>query len=206
MAISIQPPFELLPTYRPIAFQAFAQIDNTFGTGENALVTISKGGVDVVGPIPYKSISNSPSAFPGFTDYVFEIDIQKFCQDLLGPFADLPSIFPSKSTIFAQNNDLFDEFLITITYEYIDSTTGLLTALAGTDTSNTYTVFVASRQNQEPMSLLDYLGTGASPLANDRLFLTKSSRTLDVCTDNNAFLSTIQANNAFPTDGVLAQF
>ena len=202
--IPIQPPFQLLPTYRPIAFEAKVTILDTVGPAENALVTINKGGVDVVLSIPYKSIRNEPALAPGFTDYYFDIDIQKYCQDLLGPFAALPSIFPSKTDMSAQNNELFDYFYIKVSYQYISLADGLLKTIPVGDISNSYCVFAASRKNQELMSLEDYLGT--TPITPDRLFLTKSARVLNVCEDDNAFLSVLQEDGTVPTNGISASF
>lgn len=204
MSITLQPPFDLLPSYRPIALEVFATTLDTLGPVENALVTIFKDLVPVVEKIPYKSNANATSIIPLSTDYFFYIDVQKFCQELLGPSAGLPSIFPDKSISSAQNNDMFFILNILITYQYIDATTGLLTDLLITDLANPYAVFVASRQNQELMSLEDYLGT--NPTTADRLFLTKSARTLKLCASDNAFLTTLQESNAFPTNGVRVLF
>ena len=191
MGIVAQPAYEILPSYRPVKF--FVE----FGAGtlviENAVVEIFKGGVSIGDKIRFKSSSNSGAAFPGLVMYYFEIDIQKYCQDLLEPFEELPSIFVSAATATAVNTKFFDIFYIEIVYEYIDPATGLLLPVAFLDTSNDFYIYTAARQHQDnvQMWLLDYTGTlyGA-----DTNRLSSSPNPKKVCTSDNEYISIIQDN------------
>jgi hypothetical protein len=203
MPLNKQPPFTHLAAYRPITFEAIVPIPIAQSV-ENALVNIFKDGLPILdSPAVYKSSGNAPNINPAFQDYYFDIDIAKYVQDSLGPTTDFPSTMPSKTVVTADNSEFYGEYYIEVTYQYIDIF-GLLDDLAFADASNTYTVFAASKENQEPMFMEDYLGT--SPVTADRPFLTKSARTLPVCVSDNAFLSVIQAQNAFPTDAFEARF
>lgn len=213
MPILLQPAFSVLPSYRPIKFETFFPFADVSGIIENAVVTIYKGGVPIGPAIRFKSSGNAPNAIPGLTDYFFDIDIQKYCQDLLSPFASFPSIFVDKVTGPIINNDNYDVFRIEVTYEVINLTSGLLVPIGLPEVSNDFFCYTASRQHQEQMDLTDYIGTS---FAGDTVFLTKSPRIIDVCEDDNQYLSVIQGNllaviNAFRVDffdsaGVLIDF
>lgn len=198
--INLQPPFDALPAYRPIAFELQISLPN--GTqAENALVNIYKDGA-VIGPvIRFKSSANAPSTFPGQTDWFFEIDIQKYCQDTLGPNTGLPSTFPDDTVANAVlNNDLFGLYRIEVEYEQINPTTGLLEdAGIPTDVSNNFYVYSITRQHLEIMDLLPFIDRFATPPST--FFLTKSSKLLTVCEEDNAFLSWIQPNLAGSLSG-----
>ena len=200
MAINLQPPFDVLPAYRPIAFETFLPSPDP-QVIENAVVTILKGGVAIGPPIRYKSSRTEVSILPGFTDYYFEIDIQKYVQDTLGPEKDLPSTFISPATFGTITNiDLFDDYQLSITYELISTTTGLLEPFIGaTDVTNFFNIYANTRQHQQVMDLDLYVGI---PITQDTLFLTNSAKTLKVCEDNQAFLSFIQPNIGLPINGL----
>ena len=200
--ISLQPAFDVLPAYRPVKFEAFLDSPDPIVI-ENAVVQIMESGLPIITK-RFKSSRNEPSSFPLATAYYFEIDIQKYIQDYLGPFDSLPSTFvqlPSVGNV--TNSELFGLFSISIQYEYINPTTGLLELFTGvTDFSNQFNVYVAARQSTAPlfekMDLDDFVGV---PLSINTLFLTKSARILNLCLEDSAFLSVIQPNVFFPLSG-----
>ena len=202
--INQQPYYDILPAYRPVQFEVFITVPTATFEAENALVTIYKGGVDIGPAIPYKSSRNEPSVFPGGTDYYFIIDIQKFVQDLLAPFTDLPSNF-SLDTLGDDvvNNDYFDTFRIEVTYDLLNLTTGLLedSGLVA-DVSNDFVIYSASLEPTESMDLSLYYGTLGF---QDTVFLTKSARTLNVCDTDFAFLTVIQPDNLAPLSGFMVE-
>lgn len=213
MPILLQPPFLELPAYRPIKF--LLSFTSTLAAPfENAVVTIYKDTIAIGPPIRFKSSGNAPALAPGNQDYFFEVDIQKYCQDLLAPSAALPTIFLNAATnpasnIVIENKDFHGKFRIEITYEFIDSSTGLLTPFPLLDVSNTFEVYPASRTQFEQMDLSDYIGT---LLGLDTKFLTKSARQVDVCQTDNFMLSFINPNISafevrfFDSAGLLLDF
>lgn len=201
MSILLQPAAAVLPAYRPVKWLVFFRTpDNT--VFENALTTIFKNGVAIGPAIRFKSISNAPSPAATFVDYFFEIDIQKYCQDLLAPNTSLPSTFVKNTSPPIVNVDFFAEFHIEVLYEFIDPTTGQLDIFPqAADVSNGFTVFAISRKAQERMDLLDFNASIPPFLLQ---YLTKSARTLDICVSDNAFVSIIQ--NLVPTNGFKVEF
>jgi len=201
MPISLQPAFDALPSYRPVKFESFSTTTPAVVV-ENAVVELYRDAAIVpVVTERYKSSRVEPSDFPGLLDYFFEIDVQKFIQDVLAPTADLPSIMFDENTPPVINNDFYGLFRIEITYEIINSVTGLVVP-AGfpPEVSNSFTIYTASRQHQEQMDLTDFIGV---PLLNpETKFITKSPRTLKVKNENFAFLSVIQPNIVFPMNGM----
>jgi len=195
-----QPFYDILPAYRPVSFEATIAVPTATFQAENALVTIYKGGVAIGPAIPYKSYRNAPSVFPGGTDYFFIIDIQKFVQDLLAPFTELPSNF-TLDTLGTDivNNDYFDTFRIEVTYDILNLTTGLLedSGLVA-DVSDDFVIYTASLEPTESMDLSLYYGTLG---LQDTRFLTKSSRTINVCETDFAFLTIIQPDSIVPLTG-----
>ena len=195
-----QPFYDILPAYRPVMFETTIVVLTATQQAENALVTIYKGGVAIGPAIPYKSYRNSPSAFPGGTDYYFKIDIQKYVQDLLAPFTDLPSNFTLD--ILGDdivNDDYFDTFRIEVDYDILNLTTGLVEpSIIATDVSNDFVIYTASLEPTESMDLSLYYGTLGF---QDTVFLTKSARTLNVCDTDFAFLTVIQPDNTSPLSG-----
>ena len=192
-AISKQPPLPILPAYRPVAFEMYFDTLTSAARGENAVIRVYKDGVELTEnrPIRQKSSRNETSPLsPLDTRWYFEIDIQKDCQDSLAPKSGvLPSGFFDPATRFTSNVDMFGVYYITVTYEIVDLSTGLLED-SGIDleTSEEFTVFSASRGNLESMFLDDYYKSFAS---QDIRFLTKSSRSIKVCKDENVYLSLI---------------
>jgi len=194
--ILLQPPFAELPAYRPIKF-LLSFTSTPAAPFENAVVTIYKDGVAIGPAIRFKSSSNAPGVGPGTQDYFFEVDIQKYCQDLLAPSASLPSIFENAATnpasnVVIDNNDFHGLFRIEILYEWINPLNGLLEIFPfGPDISNNFDVYTASRTQFDPMDLEDYIGT---LLGLDTKFLTKSAREVDICQTDNFMLSFINPN------------
>lgn len=200
MPISIQPAFDALPSYRPVKFESFSTTTPSVVV-ENAVVELYRGAAIV--PIVterYKSSRVEPSFLPGLLDYYFEIDVQKFIQDVLAPTADLPSIMFDENTPPVDNVDFYGDFRIEITYEIINAISGLVVP-AGfpPEVSNTFTVYTASKQHQEQMDLTDFIG--APIQAPETRFITKSPRSLKVKNNNFAFLSVIQPNIPLPLNG-----
>jgi len=189
--INKQPPFPILPAYRPVAFELYVDTLTSAYSAENAIVTIYKNGTAVSEPIPYKSVRNQTSPLSGLdTRWFFDVDIQKVCQDTLGPYAaQLTSNFVNPATRFVTNTDLYGVYYITVTYEVIDLATGLLED-SGVDqeTSDNFTIVSSSKGNLETMFLNDYYGSFAS---QNTKFLTKSSKTINVCKEDNVYLSFI---------------
>lgn len=192
-AISKQPPFPILPAYRPVAFEVYFDTLTSAARGENAVVRVYKDGVELTEnrPIRQKSARNETSPLSSLdTRWYFEVDIQKDCQATLAPYSGvLPSGFVNPVTRFVSNMDMFGVYYITVTYEIVDLSTGLLED-SGIDleTSEEFTVFSASKGNLESMFLSDYYGTFAG---QNTKFLTKSNRTIKLCYLENVYLSFI---------------
>ena len=201
MAFSKQPPLSILPAYRPVAFELYFDTLTSASRGQNAVITIYKDGQSITDdPIRFQSIKNEPSPLAPATDtrWFFEVDIQKFCQDTLAPYPNLTSVFVAPLSKFAYNTDMHGVYYITATYEIIDLATGLLEDSAiDLETSDEFTIFSASKGNLESMFLDDYYG---SFVAQNVKFLTKSSRTIGVCKEDNVYLSFITPPDtpAFP--------
>jgi hypothetical protein len=198
--INKQPPFPILPAYRPVAFEMFFDTLTSSSRGENAVVRVYKDGVELTDrPIRQKSSRNETSPLsPLDTRWYFEIDIQTDCQETLAPYVSLPSGFVNPATRFASNMDMFGVYYITVTFEIVDLTTGLLED-SGIDqeTSEEFTVFSASKGNLEGMFLSEYYGVWANQDIN---FLTKSKRSLTICREESALLTLISPPDmpAFP--------
>jgi hypothetical protein len=193
MAITTEPYYEILPAYRPVKFLAEVNIDPTVYQPENAVVAIYKNAV-LLATVRYK-VAYLIAATPPTNDYFFEIDIQKYCQDSLAPdtTAAMPMVFAGSGTGTVQCTDAYAEYNIEITYEGVDLATGLLVDMGvSSDTSSVFTVFSITRQHNELMDLFYYYGTIG--LTNGHC-LTKSSRELSVCTDDNTFLTYIFPNS-----------
>jgi len=191
MAINKQPPKPILPAYRPVAFELYFDTLTSASRGENARVTIYKNGAPITTkPIIYKSSRNEVSPLsPTDTRWFFNIDIQKKCQDTLAPYPSLSSGFVSPLVRTALNSDMFAVYYFTVLYDIVDLSTGLLEDSAiDQEVSNEFTVFSASKGNLETMFLDDYYGTYAG---QDTRFLTKSSRTIEICKAENVFLTVI---------------
>jgi len=191
MTLIAQPAYPILPAYRPVKF--LLSYLSGFGVViENAVVKIRKGGVSIGPPIIIKSSSQDSISFPGLIDYFFEVDIQKYCQDLLEPFAPLPSIFPT-STIPLSTEDalFFDTFSIEVGYQWISPTTGLLEDAPGVDISNEFYVFSAALQHQfsTQMNLVPFTGVAYGADTNR---ISNSPNPKKVCANDNEYISIIQ--------------
>ena len=146
MPIALFPPFVVLPAYRPVKFMAYVTQPAATPV-ENAVVAIYKNST-LIGTIKYKSFFNSVGLSPPDVDYYFNIDIQKYVQDSLGPDTGAPKSLVQNAFVI-DNTDIYSEYHIEITYERI-STAGILEAVpAVSDTSTTYSIFSASRKHQE---------------------------------------------------------
>lgn len=186
----IQSPFASLPAYRPIAYQASALgLDSPLTRVENAVVEIFQNYVTIGNYIRFK-VARTAAGPPGYTNYIFDIDIQKYCQDLLGPTEALPSSFFKDVYDAVVNTEFFSIFTLIVTYEQINPTTGLLEASAHPPEASTdIAVFSISKYHTEPMDLESYIGI--FPRIPDTLFLTRSARELQVCQEDNVFVSYI---------------
>lgn len=191
MAINKQPPLSILPASRPVAFELYVDTLTSAYSAENAVVTIQKNGLAISNPIRFKSVRNETSPLSPFdTRWFFDVDIHKLCQDTLAPYSgQLTSGFVNPATRFVSNMDMFAVYKILVTYEVIDLSTGRLED-SGVDQeiSNEFNVFSSSKGNLESMFLDEYYGTFAG---QNTKFLTKSSRTINICKDDNVYLSLI---------------
>jgi len=194
--IVLIPPHDELPAYRPVKFRVLLT-QPAITPAENAKVTILSGFTPLA-VIRYKSFYNEPSVFvPGDIDYYFDIDIQKYVQDLIGPEAAPPSSLNNDTPATVQNNtDLNGNFSLLIQYEVIN-TFGLIQQLATFDVTSTYTIFSASKKHNENKFLYDYIGN--YPALAEGKYLTKSTGTKEVTKEDYSFLSLIQ-NTLRPSD------
>lgn len=201
MPFALQPPFVVLPAYRPVKFTVY--ITQPAATpAENAVVQIFKNTV-LIATVKYKSFFNQIALAPPQIDYYFNIDIQKYIQDSLGPDTGAPSSLVQNDFVI-DNTDIYADYNIVITYERI-STAGILEIVpAVSDTSNTYTAFSASRKHQEIKFLYDYVGNYAA--YTQTKYLTKQSLSLlPTCKDENLYLSFIQKDSVLPYAGLRVQ-
>jgi len=201
MPIALFPPFVVLPAYRPVKFMAYVTQPAATPV-ENAVVAIYKNST-LIGTIKYKSFFNSVGLSPPDIDYYFNIDIQKYVQDSLGPDTGAPKSLVQNNFVI-DNTDIYAEYHIEITYERI-SAAGILEAVpAVSDTSATYSIFSASRKHQEIKFLYDYVGNVA-PYTKTK-FLTKQSLSLlPTFKDENLYLSFIQKDSVLPYAGLRVQ-
>tara|TARA_B100000965_G_scaffold171289_1_gene143020 strand:+ start:3175 stop:4446 length:1272 start_codon:yes stop_codon:yes gene_type:complete len=201
MPLALQPPFVVLPAYRPVKFTVYVT-QPAATPAENAVVQIYKNG-SLIATVKYKSFFNQVGFSPPQVDYYFNIDIQKYVQDSLGPDTGAPKSLVQNNFVI-DNTDFYADYHIEITYERI-STAGILEAVpAVSDTSNTYTIFSASRKHQEIKFLYDYVGNVA-PYTQTK-FLTKQNLSfLPTCKDENLYLSFIQKNSVLPYAGLRVQ-
>ena len=193
MAITTEPYYEILPAYRPVKFLAQINVDATVYQTENAVVSIYKGGV-LLAVVRYK-VSYYAAATPPTNDYFFEIDIQKYCQDSLAPdtSAPIPNVFAESGVGVTYCPDAYAEYYIVITYEGVDLVTGLLEDMGiSADTSSTFTVVSSTTQHAESPNLFYYFGTIG--FTNGHC-LTKSSRDISICADDNTYLTYIMPNS-----------
>jgi len=189
MTLISSPPYTFLPAYRPIKYLVMVTAVKLTQLPLNAVVQIFRdGSVTPFAIARFKSSYNEQSTDPSEQDYYFEIDIQKFCQETLAPFAQRPSTFLPKGYGGAISfNDIQGTYNIRIEYEYIDLVTGLLRDdLWSIDLPPDVLVIPATLQHTEVMNLVAYNGT---PGLGDGLFLTHSARNLELTRSDDAFLT-----------------
>ena len=188
MTLISSPPYTFLPAYRPIKYLVMVTAVKLTQLPLNAVVQIFRdGSVTPFETERFKSSYNEQSTDPSEQDYYFEIDIQKFCQETLVPFAQRPSTFLPKGYGAISFNDIQGTYNIRIEYEYIDLVTGLLRDdLWSIDLPPDVLVIPATLQHTEVMNLVAYNGT---PGLGDGLFLTHSARNLELTRSDDAFLT-----------------
>ena len=188
MTLISSPPYTFLPAYRPIKYLVMVTAVKLTQLPLNAVVQIFRdGSVTPFAIARFKSSYNEQSTDPSEQDYYFEIDIQKFCQETLAPFAQRPSTFLPKGYGAISFNDIQGTYNIRIEYEYIDLVTGLLRDdLFSINLPPDVLVIPATLQHTEVMNLVAYNGT---PGLGDGLFLTHSAKNLELTRSDDAFLT-----------------
>ena len=128
--------------------------------------------------------------------YTFNIDIQKYCQDSLAPntTAQKPLVFAGAGEGVVPCRDAYADYYISVTYEGINILTNLLEDMGITaDVSNDMTVVSSTSQHSESPYLFYYYGTAGF---QDGHCLTKSSREIFICKDDNVYLSFLSPYNS----------
>lgn len=202
MPFALQPPFVVLPAYRPVKFMVY--ITQPAATpAENAIVQIFKNAA-LIATVKYKSFFNSVGLSPPDVDFYFNIDIQKYVQDSLGPETGAPKSLVQNNFVI-DNTDIYAEYQLQVTYERI-STAGILELVPGhpSEASNTYTIFSASRKHQEIKFLYDYVGNYA-PYTQTKYLTKQNLSLLPTCKDENLYLSFIQKDSVLPYAGLRVQ-
>jgi len=196
MPIVTVPFYNILAAYRPVAWETSVLVDSSLYTPISAEVLIFKNAVLLVTTV-YNLDNIQPAIFPNVTAY-FKIDIQKFCQDSIAPNTPLPSVFCASGVGFVVNTDAYADYEIGVVYKAIDLATGLIVTVGVPDVTIAVTVFSTTRQHTELMDLFYYYGTLGF---QDGHYLTNSARTLDVCEDENIYLSAITPYSLTPISG-----
>lgn len=195
--IVLYPSFSELPAYRPVKFRLLVDSD-PLTPAENAVVSIYKNGA-LLAVVRYKSFDNFVSPFtPPDVSYLFDVDIQKYIQDSLGPEAAAPSLLNNDSPTTVQlNEDFYSTYRIEVTYERINAA-GIIEAIPIiSDITIDFQVFAASKKHSENRFLYDYIGN--YPALAEGKYLTKSTGTKEVTKEDYSFLSLIQ-NPLRPSD------
>jgi len=192
MTLIAQPAYNILPAYRPVKF-LLSYLSGFSVVIENAVVKIRKNGVAIsTKPVIIKSSGKDSISFPGLIDYFFEVDIQKYCQDVLEPYADLPSIFPTSTIpLSTEDTEFFGVFTIEVGYQLINPSTGLLEDAPGVDISNEFYVYTTALQHQfsTEMNLVPYTGVAFGVDTNR---LSNSPNPKKVCSNDNEYITIIQ--------------
>lgn len=183
------PPHNELPAYRPVKYRVLVT-QPAATPAENAKVTIVQG-FTTVAIARFKSYYNEPSVFvPGEIDYYFDIDIQKYTQDFIGPDSAPPSSLNNDIPATVQNNtDLYNDFLCLIQYEIINAL-GLIQQIAVFDVTPILIIYSASKKHTENKFLYSYIGN--YPALAEGKYLTKSTGRTEVTKEDYSFLSLIQ--------------
>ena len=184
MAIITQPPRTFLSAYRPIQFEVLTTGATTF-IPQNAVVDLYVNG-DFVSQFRVKSTGFAPSITPGINEYTFCIDVAERMRDLIAPFSSLPSVFVMDCpTAPVNNTDSVAAFFLRISYEALDTNTGLIvTSPVPSDQTNEFFASNITRQDLENMYLTEFTTNVPESRA-----LTNSETGLKVCRDENIFLS-----------------
>lgn len=121
------------------------------------------------------------------TTAYFEIDIQGICQDTLSPFKGLPEAF---TTGYIDNVETYSSYRIEVSYKWLNYSTNLLEdSTIDADTPSPVRVFACTRQHTDSMFLNEFFGTITD---TNNKFLTYSPRLLEICRDEERWLSYIQ--------------
>lgn len=191
MPITIEPQWNPVSASRPIVFRAFSTAADP-NTVKHAVVRLFLRG-NLYATFFVKPFDTTPSATPGFTEYFFDIDVAELIRTDIGIKSILPSLVPFPgSGGNANNNDLFADFFIEVSYQTLDATTGLLGAEVFNEVSNTFTAFSTTRQNLESMDLEEFITVLPSQLGRP---LTNAILQQDICPNQNASISWIDALN-----------
>ena len=132
MPFITQPPSNPVSAYRPVLFQTFVFAPTFIDEVVNAVVTITD--VDTSAQIAQYRLQ--PVSDLGGVLFSFDIDVQQALQDYLQPNSQTKSDSAPNAdgqAYFNLDTGLYVNFTATITYEYIDVATGLLTDIGLTD-------------------------------------------------------------------------
>ena len=187
MPFITQPPSNPVSAYRPVLFQTFVFAPTFIDEVVNAVVTITD--VDTSAQIAQYRLQ--PVSDLGGVLFSFDIDVQQALQDYLQPNSQTKSDSAPNAdgqAYFNLDTGLYVNFTVTITYEYIDVATGLLTDIGLTDITTQLTATAATRQHDEVMNLDNYVLTLGAPL--ERL-LTNSTATQNIQLEESATVSFI---------------
>lgn len=190
MPFVTQPPSNPVSAYRPVLFQTFAFAPSFTEEVINAVVTVT----DVDTSTQIAQYRLQPASNVGGVLFVFDIDIQQNLQDYLQPNSQTKSDSAPNADgqpYFNLDVGLYVNFEVTITYEYLSNTTGLLVDTGLIDITTQLTATAATRQHDEVMNLDNYVLTIGAPLEN---LLTNSPTTQDIQLDESATFSFIGRN------------
>lgn len=123
--------------------------------------------------------------------YQFKFDLQAMLQDAVAPYTNaVTTVFgPINAPYMQQVGDELVNYEVFVEYLYVDPTTGLLTSLVATDTSSTFYAITATRQSTGAQDFTGYIPQAGSP--NDQLWLTNAPQEVDVCDNENLWLTHI---------------
>lgn len=170
------------PAYRPVQWITKRVSANTIA---RCIATVTVNSNTYTLPaIPYDSLLSSG------TSYYFRIDVQTLVQANMAPITSaISSIFTGFNIPYiALNTDMFAEVSISVTYLYIDPTTGKLTPLGVTDLSDKVYCLNSTPQHGEILSYAAY-----KPLFNDteKFWLSQYPTRSKVSLTDNAWLTFI---------------
>ncbi len=187
MPFITQPPSNPVSAYRPVLFQTFGFAPTFTDEVVNAVVTIT----DVDTSTQIAQYRLQPIGNVGGVFFGFDIDVQQALQDYLQPNSQAKSDSAPNADgqpFFNLDTGLYVNFTVTITYEYIDATTGLLTDTGLIDITTQLTATAATRQHDEVMNLDSYVLTIGAPLER---ILSNSTATQNIQLEESATVSFI---------------